>query len=382
MVKSLHVELLVASVLYLFVTVQATVTPIVNEHSLVHAFYYIWYNAPTNGTASDGSSSYQHWNHEVLPHWTESVNQKYAQIGTRFQPPQHLHSPFYPQLGPYSSADKSVIRLHLQQMLDAGIGVVVVSWWGRADRLESTDTQGVCTDKVIGRVLDVADEFEGRIAVAFHLEPYLSRTALSVAEDVDYILHHYGSHASVYRLQGRVVFYVYDSYHIPVSDWQAVLLPDGAQSIRRLRVDTYTHSAESIEGADTVEEGKQLEGNAEPVFIGLWLDRHHGEDLHAAGFDGAYSYFASDGFSYGSSSKHWAEMCSFLRSRRMLCSLSVGPGYDDTGIRPWNAHNRRPRVGGEYYQRMWRAAVAARPTFVRCAPPRPLQSSLQLPLCR
>eukprot|EP01047_Picozoa_sp_COSAG01_P024109 COSAG01_NODE_1480_length_10161_cov_32.805804_3_plen_44_part_00 len=31
----------------------------------------------------------------------------------------------------------------------------------------------------------------------------------------------------------------------------------------------------------------------------------------------------------------------------------VGPGYDDTGIRPWNSMNTKARDKGNYYQQMW-----------------------------
>ena len=37
----------------------------------------------------------------------------------------------------------------------------------------------------------------------------------------------------------------------------------------------------------------------------------------------------------------------------------MGPGYDDTRIRPWNAHNTKLREAGRYYDRMWEAAVQA-----------------------
>merc|ERR1712187_587447 len=36
---------------------------------------------------------------------------------------------------------------------------------------------------------------------------------------------------------------------------------------------------------------------------------------------------------------------------------AVGPGYDDTLIRPWNAQNVRPRRNGGYYDEMWRVAT-------------------------
>lgn len=56
------------------------------------------------------------------------------------------------------------------------------------------------------------------------------------------------------------------------------------------------------------------------LVIGLWLDRPHGEQLHAAGFDGIYSYFASDGFSYGATTAHWKSMCDYVK--RVPLSLS------------------------------------------------------------
>lgn len=93
--------------------------------------------------------------------------------------------------------------------------------------------------------------------------------------------------------------------------------------------------------------------------LGLWLEAGHGQDLAAAGFDGFYTYFASDGFSFGSSSRNWPRMCSFARERGLACTLSVGPGYQDDKIRPWNAQSSRPRREGAYYDSMWRRALEA-----------------------
>jgi hypothetical protein len=42
-----------------------------------------------------------------------------------FKPPNSIHAPFYPSLGPYSSSDPIVMRVHFQDMLNAGIGVLV-----------------------------------------------------------------------------------------------------------------------------------------------------------------------------------------------------------------------------------------------------------------
>jgi hypothetical protein len=127
--------------------------------------------------------------------------------------------------------------------------------------------------------------------------------------------------------------YVYDSYHVPAQDWATLLSPQGPQSVR----------------------GTPLDG----VFIGLWLERHHGQELVDGGFDGAYTYFASAGFSYGSTLSAWPDMGAFARRHGLLFVPSVGAGYDDEKIRPWNAANTRGREGTQYFDRMWEAALAA-----------------------
>ena len=48
-----------------------------------------------------------------------------APAGTRFTPPGNIHSPFYPLRGPYSSRNKAVIRKHAEELLEAGVKVIV-----------------------------------------------------------------------------------------------------------------------------------------------------------------------------------------------------------------------------------------------------------------
>lgn len=274
----------------------------------LHFFYYIWYGNP------DFDSDWKHWNHAVLPHWRPEVNANFPTIGVKHNPPHELHSPFYPSKGPYSSRNPYTLATHFREMNEAGGQTAVISWWGQASKDFATDTQGVCTDKIIDEILTVADTYE-QIRIVFHLEPYPSRSVESVSEDIRYILDRYGNHSSLYRDSSsrRVLFYLYDSYHISSSEWARLLQPDGDISIRHTQYDS--------------------------IFIGLWLDHHHGDDLVAGGFDGSYTYFATDGFSYGSTSSNWNRMCEYMHGHDKLCILSVGPGYDDTGIRPWN--NRR-----------------------------------------
>lgn len=75
---------------------------------------------------------WRHWNHEVLPHWSASVREKYPS-GVRFKPPGEAHSPFYPHRGLYSSNDKVLLKTQLEELMRSGVGVVVLSWSGRPD---------------------------------------------------------------------------------------------------------------------------------------------------------------------------------------------------------------------------------------------------------
>jgi len=137
----------------------------------VHAFYYAWYGTP------EFDGEWLHWNHQLLPHWSPSIAQKFPQ--GKHVPPDDIGgdlllfhfllkwmlpwedrngrmglppfydlmwlketlsfslSPwclenianFYPSLGPYSSKDPNVIEDHMRQLKSAKIGVAVLSWY-------------------------------------------------------------------------------------------------------------------------------------------------------------------------------------------------------------------------------------------------------------
>jgi len=308
----------------------------------VMAFMYLWYG--------DASTNYSHWDHEVLPHWTDAENEKYKDaVGKRFAPPHEIHAPFWPRRGLYRSDDPKVLSSQMEEMRSAGIGVAVISWWGRPDVPGTHDTQGVSTDAAVPAVLEAAAK-QG-MSVAFHLEPYEGRTAETVAEDVAYIRERYGSHPAVFRSTkaaladrspagcaasvavpqsegGEPVFFVYDSYHVSPTDWASVLVAPGA-----------------------------LAGKG--VFLGLVLEHRQVSQLAQGGFDGGYPYFATNGFSFGSTTANWATATREMTANGLVFVPSVAPGYDDRRIRPWNGRVLRLRAGGAYYESMWRAAIAA-----------------------
>jgi hypothetical protein len=126
---------------------------------------------------------------------------------------------------------------------------------------------------------------KANVKVAWHLEPYPGRDARSVRDDIAYINLKYGSSPAALKLgpqRNKMLYYCYDSYHLGQDDWASLLSPGGVRTVR-----------------GTAEDG---------VFIGLWLEKHHGREIQQGGFDGSYSYFASLGFSYGSTVSNWAAM--------------------------------------------------------------------------
>ena len=292
-----------------------------------HAFFYLWYGIPSSKT-----TSYKHWNHEVLPHWTEKENKKWSQIiGQQFSPPEEIHAKFYPHRGLYDSEDEIVLKAQFAEMKRAGICGVVLSWWGRPDEEGTHDTQGVNTDSIVESVVKAAADVEG-IYVGFHLEPYAGRNAKKVAQDVRYLQHRFRDFSTTLLMDNRqrVVFYIYDSYHVASSDWKREL--------------------------------KDLRDEA--CFVGLVLDRKGLTHVVNSAFDAGYTYFASDGFSFGSSTSNWNHISTMLHKHDVAFVPSVGAGYDDSSIRPWNFRNTKNREDGVYYERMFHAAITSNPDAI------------------
>ena len=292
----------------------------------LHVFYYMWY------ASEDEDGKYSHWNHEILPHWDAKVTNRYPK--GHHTPPDDIGSTFYLKLGCYSSASSNIIEIHMQQLRQARIGVIIVSWYPHnlSDQPNSNPP-----DQLIPRLLDIANRYS--IKVALHSEPYKSRTPLTFLQDIKYIHANYGNHPAYLKLAGLgksrklPVVYVYDSYLSSTTAWAEVLQPNGQQSIRNTAYDM--------------------------TVIGILVKGSEKSSIIKSGFDGFYTYFASDGFSYGSSSKNWNYLAQFAKDSGLLFIPSAGPGYDDTHVRPWNSANSKDRKGGMYYKNMMTKAIAA-----------------------
>lgn len=275
----------------------------------VHVFYYPWYGNPE----TDGG--WAHWDHDYPD--------------GRYEPPEQIGANFYPEIGLYSSNDPATLALHMRQIRDAGIGVLATSWWG----------EGHYTDRAVPQLLDAASACG--LKVNFHIEPFPGRSATSFRAAVEYIVRTYGAHPAFFRdpdRGNRPLFYVYDSYLTPAEEWATVLAPDGPATIRG--------------------------GEWDSIVIALYVKEGDEAFVETGQFDGFYTYFAVDGFVYGSTPAHWADMAAWAKAHGKLFIPSVGPGYIDTRIRPTNLINTRDREGGAYYDRMFKAAIGVHPDVI------------------
>ncbi|CEF65474.1 Glycoside hydrolase, superfamily domain-containing protein [Strongyloides ratti] len=325
------------------------VTRVVNEKdhtsAPIHVFYYPWYGIP-----KFDNGSYYHWNHHVLKKWDDpSTVPSYT-----YQPPYEIASVYYPLLGPYSSRDPEIINKHMKMISSAGIDAIAVSWFPK----DISDSEGKPWEDIIQMILDTAIKY--KLKVTFHLEPYKGRTIENVYKDIVYIIDKYGNHSGLYKMKPKKievnkgssfekdakdiaklekpVFYIYDSYLIDSSEWSKLTLLNGSLTIRHSRYDS--------------------------ILIGLLVNESDQLEILKAGFDGIYTYFASDGFTYGSTMNNWKNISEYCEKNDLLFVPSVGPGYNDERVRPWNQINTKKRNGGEYYKEHFKGAHTARADIV------------------
>ncbi|XP_032776674.2 glycoprotein endo-alpha-1,2-mannosidase [Daphnia magna] len=296
----------------------------------VHIFYYPWFGNP------EDDSVYLHWNHEYLPNWDEKDKNVYPT--GKHVPPGDIGANFYPLLGCYSSKNPVTVGQHMKWIRQAGIGVLVISWYPP----DLSDKEGKPFDQLFPMFLETASVYN--LKISFHIEPYEGRNPENLRKNIKYIIEKYGNHTSVYKLQKSPskkplpVFYIYDSYLNSPNSWSSVLSVSGKQSIRNTDIDG--------------------------IFLGLVVEFRHKQDIVSGGFDGFYTYFAANGFSYGSSWKNWKSLSSFARKNGLLFAPSVGPGYIDTRVRPWNVKTTRERKNGKYYKIAWTTALQTNPPLI------------------
>ncbi|MFM2155410.1 MAG: glycoprotein endo-alpha,2-mannosidase [Bacteroidota bacterium] len=273
-------------------------------------FYYNWY-----GSKSIDNENY-HWKHPVMPENDKDTTSKL------FLGNGDIGANYYPELGEYSSADSLVIKKHMQQMAAAGFSIVAVTWLGESDY----------TYKSLPAIFKYAAQ--SNLKICFQIEPCVRKTAMMTVEQMIFLINQFGKEAAFYREEKtkKPMFFVYDSYMIPASEWINVLSKANDELLfRNTKYDSDV--------------------------IGLFCWKEDTAFFQKAGFDGIYTYFASRGFTYGANPDNWNYLNAFAKENKLKFIPSVGPGYNDNRIRPWNKKNTKDREKGRYYDRFFEEAI-------------------------
>ena len=123
---------------------------------------------------------------------------------------------------------------------------------------------------------------------------------MTLRKDLQYLQYTYGDSPVLYRMSdGRMLVFAYDSYSVAPTEWARALKP-GHLSIRGTDSDAFV--------------------------VGLVVDHAHLDHIVKSGFDGFYTYFATNGFSYGSTWNHWRELGEWADQHEKLFVPCVGPG--------------------------------------------------------
>ena len=264
----------------------------------VAAFYYPWYGTP----AFD--KSWLHWNQNS------------------HAPPRDIASDYYPELGPYSSNDPAVVARHMAWLRQAGIGVIIVSWWGR----------GSDEERPIPLIMKTAAQYG--IKVAFHIEPYSGRTADSLVQNIQYIYAMYGNFPSFFRSDDTSTYSPNNQPKGMFFVW-CVESPDncGNQKVNA----TYWQTA--VDRIHALPQGALVIANITDT---SWIAAGH--------FDGLYNYSTLDLEKHGGFS--WAN------------ALPPGSLYVPSVIPGFSAHRVGypsdafvPRDNGQTYNAQWAAAL-------------------------
>jgi hypothetical protein len=263
----------------------------------VTAFFYFWY-----GT-KDQDGAWRHWNQ--LAH----------------NPPDDIASSFYPQRGPYSSRDVTVLAAQMADLRAAGVGVIAVSWWG----------QGGWEDQDLGALFDAAQA--GGIKIAFHLEPYNGQSASSVAADIRYLIGRFGSSPALYR----------------------VARATSGDSSNSPRPVFYLFAASRLAATDLRQAIAGLRGTADDAIVMIHSPKAVSATRVKA--DGVYTYDAM------ASPDSFAGLAADCKTANIICSPSVAPGFDNSHAVATNIQTVS-RDGGARYDAMWQAALASNSPWV------------------
>ena len=237
------------------------------------------------------------------------------------EPPFQMSSKLFPQLGLYSTNDPSLLRQHFNMISEIGIDGLIIQWNGinRTDD-SALDINGR-TENIINLILNISLEFN--IKIGIQLQLYEHRSNSSVYDDLNYIFENFSNHKSYLKFENKPIIFIYDQ-----------------------------HETENIFSSIYLHRIKQ-----KPFYLfGSFVQNSNIISAMENGFDGVYTYFASENLKVSSKHSNWNSLKDYCIERGMYFIPTVGPGYDDSNWNDWGHESKRSRERGSHYERMWQSA--------------------------
>ena len=289
------------------------VIKIINNYNLIEKQVWCLYVGDYGNIITNN-----HWGH-----WRIRANKYY---GDYYEPPGKIATPLFPQLGLYSSHDITTLRYHCNQMKSIGIDSIILQWWGINKSEEIVENTEGYSDKTFSLLLNIVKEYD--LKVGIQIQPYTDRNEESINNDIKYILEKYSNHESYLKLNSKPVIIIYE--------------PHGIENIFNI--------------------SKQF--NLKTFLIATIVEREHIGVALEDGFEGIFTFFASEAFTWSSNVSNWKKISNECNERNLLFIPGVSPGYNDEKINHWARGSKRNRDGGSYYDRMWNFAIKSNSNII------------------
>jgi hypothetical protein len=209
----------------------------------------------------------------------------------------------------------------MEWLRQAGVGVIISSWWGQGSR----------EDRAVPLLLQIAEQFG--IKVAFHIEPYGGRSAESLVSDIQYLYQQYGDSPAFFRSTKTSRYSPGDQPKGMFFVWSI-----GVQGAEQNPVEA-NYWQVAMDSIHALPEGALIIANTRK---GDWIDGGH--------FDGLYNY----------ATLHLEESGGFDWARSLppdaLYMPSVIPGFSARRV-DYEEGTFVPREDGATYSAQWSAAL-------------------------
>ncbi len=276
----------------------------------VMTFYYPWYKTMSY------SSTWEHW---------DEVDEEAENISD---------SSHYPEIGAYDSNNPELVDRHMEQIKEAGVDTLIISWWG----YEHTEAVDLTFDKA---------EEHGLDAVLYYEDTKRDETSnLSKIEagirDLKYIHNRYVDHPAYLKLDGDPVLFVYSRVMNQLSkvEWAKIL-----DEVKNETGDRFALMADRMGSME------EIRWDSAGVFAGSHLYNFAG-NIEEMDLNDQTDYIRSI----------YDRINESALINNGISTATIIPGYDDTVIR--DPGIQVSREDGELYEQQWDNVFAVNPDWV------------------